>query len=366
MSETVLKYSCPSCGAPLKFDANTQKLLCDSCESVFTESYFDNLEENEKGLKEGESVETIQKVDWKTEGFAEKHEILEDLEGYSCNSCGAEVATDKNTVATECMYCGNALVVAPRIDDRLKPDLIIPFKIDKEKAESLLKEFYKGKKLLPKEFLDKSRISKIAGMYVPFWLFNCKGEGSARFIGNRVSSYSDSRYRYTKTRTYSLHRTGNVSFQNISIDASSKLEDNYMDGLEPYNFREAVDFNDAYMAGYFADKFDIDVNESSKRASERVIASAIEQLENTTGTYSAKRLDYSDIKMTGEEIKYALLPVWMLNTKYKGKMYQFAINGQTGKVSGELPIDKNKQKLLLLSVFTAILIPATIFAALII
>ncbi len=365
MSQTIVKYACPSCGAPLRFDANTQNIVCDSCDSTYTEDYFENIEENEKGLKDNEEVSSNQKIDWKIEGFLEKHEKLEDVSGYSCNSCGAQVASDKTTVATECMYCGNALVVSPRIDGMLKPDLIIPFKIDKKQAENLLKNFYKGKKLLPNEFKQENRISKIAGMYVPFWLFSCEGVGSMRFRGTKVNVRSDSRFTYTTTRTYAINRQGNISFNNITIDASRKLEDNYMDGIEPYNFNDAVDFDDLYMAGYFADKFDVDVSESSQRAKERVINSVEDELRRTVVGYNSISTDYKNINMTGEDIKYGLLPVWMLNTKYKGKMYQFAINGQTGKVSGELPIDKNKQKLWILGVFSAVLVPATIIAGLI-
>ncbi len=366
MSETLVKYSCPSCGAPLRFDANSQKIVCDSCDSTYTESYFDDLEGKEKELDENQPpIPSQEKIDWKTEGFVERHEKLIDVSGYSCNGCGAQIAADATTVATECMYCGNALVVNPRIDGMLKPDIIIPFKIDKTNATELLKNFYKGKKLLPKEFLKENRISKIAGMYVPFWLFSCQGTGKARYKGTRVSTRSDSNYIYTTTRTYALYREGNLSFDNITIDASKKLQDNYMDGIEPYNFEESVKFDDLYMAGYFADKFDVDVSESAVRAGERVMSTVESQLASTISGYNTTTTDYKDIQMVGEEIQYALLPVWMLNTNYKGKMYQFAINGQTGRVSGELPVDKAKLALYSLGTFFATLIPATIIAGMI-
>ncbi len=355
MSETMLKYQCPKCGGTLEFNPTKQMLVCEFCESEFHEDIFKPKTEptaqapgaadaqgQEPNMDDSQYEQNDTRVDWKVEGYVKKQEVMGDQPGFNCTSCGAVVVSDGNTVATECMYCGNPVVIAGNVSGMVKPDMVIPFRIEKEKAEQLLKDFYKGKKLLPDAFTSGNRVKKITGMYVPFWLFSCNGNGNAKYTAKKVRSWSSGGYRYVETKIYSAYRSGTMAFEKIPVDASTKMEDDYMDGLEPYDYRDFKDFNTMYMAGYFSDKFDVDVSTSSVRADARVRESVVNALKETVKGYSSVTCDTASVNMVGEDIHYALLPVWMLNTKYEGKMYQFAINGQTGKVSGNLPVDKGK------------------------
>ncbi len=344
MSETMLKYQCPACGAPLEFSPEKQMLVCNSCDSEFP---MDVIAAEQGGAASGEAEVAAPegntgRVDWNIEGYVREHVPVEDSAGFICTSCGAEVISDGDTVATECMYCGNPVVMTNNVSGMVTPDMVLPFKIDKKQAEQMLLDFYKGKKLLPDAFVKGNRISKIAGMYVPFWLFSCTGSGSVAYNATKVRRWSDSDYNYTKTETYEVYREGHIGFDKIPVDASTKMDDNYMDGIEPYNYDDLAAFNTMYMAGYFADKFDVGVQESTTRANERVRASVEDAFKDTVRGYTTVNAKGSNIHMKGDDIHYTLMPVWMLNTKYEGKMYQFAINGQTGRVSGELPIDKGK------------------------
>ncbi len=333
----MLKYQCPSCGAPLEFNAQKQMLMCNSCGSEFRQ---DIIQGNQP--TNNQAVNAQGGINWNIEGYVRNQSQVQDATGFSCTSCGAQVVSDENTVASECMYCGNPVVMTGNISGMVTPDVVIPFKIDKKKAEDMLKNFYEGKKLLPDAFIKNNHLSKISGLYVPFWLFSCTGGGSINFDAKKVKRWSDSEYNYTKTEYYEVYRSGQIGFDNIPVDASTKMEDNYMDGIEPYDYKDFTLFSPMYMAGYFADKFDVSVAECSERANERVISSTEKAFEDTVKGYTSVTKKNSYIQMVGEGIKYALLPIWMLNTKYEGKMYQFAINGQTGQVSGELPIDKAK------------------------
>ncbi len=333
MSESMLKYQCPACGAPLSFNAEKQMLLCESCDSEYPQDFF-STGQAETGTQQS-------KIDWNVEGVI-RPQAATAQSGFICTSCGAEVVSDGDTVATECMYCSNPVVMADNIGGMVTPDMVIPFKIDKRKAESVLEEFYKGKTLLPDAFTRDNRISKISGLYVPFWLFSCTGSGSSVFEATKVRRWSDDEYNYTKTEYYEVYRSGQIGFNQIPVDASTKMEDNYMDGLEPFDYNDFVAFSPMYMAGYFADKFDVSVAESSERASDRVIASTEQAFRETVKGYTSVSTKNTFVQMRGDDVNYALLPVWMLNTKYDGKMYQFAINGQTGQVAGDLPIDKGK------------------------
>ncbi len=336
MSDTMIKYQCPACGAPLAFNAEKQMIVCESCDSAYPKDYFEADKEQGEDNREGG------KIDWNIEGYVREQTEMGEQSGFSCTSCGAEVVSDRDTVATECMYCGNPVVMTGNISGMVTPDAIIPFKIDKKKAQEMLEEFYKGKILLPDAFTKNNRISKISGVYVPFWLFSCTGDGSATFDATKVRRWSDSNYNYTKTEYYSVYRSGQIGFDQIPVDASTKMDDDYMDGIEPFDYKDMTEFTPMYMAGFFGDKFDVSVADSSERANERVITSTEDAFKKTIHGYSTVYKKNSYVEMRGEGIKYVLLPVWMLNTKYEGKMYQFAINGQTGRVAGELPIDKGK------------------------
>ncbi len=335
MADTLIKYQCPACGAPLEFNPSIQMLHCGSCESTYPQDHF-----NKQSEQATEKLPPT-KIDWNIEGYVKDHQTMGTQSGFSCTSCGAEVVAG-DTVATECMYCGNPVVITDNVSGVLTPDLILPFKIDKAKAQEILKDFYKGKKLLPSAFKDNNHVSKISGMYVPFWLFSCTGEGSARFEATKVREWTSGDYEYTETKYYSVDRAGSLGFDYIPVDSSKKMDDKYMEGIEPFDFKEIVPFEPMYMAGYFADKFDENVEESGQRATKRVIASLEDALKDTVVNYDSVTKEDSFIQMNGEDIKYALIPVWMLNTKFGDKTYQFAINGQTGEVAGELPIDKKK------------------------
>ncbi len=343
MTEELIKYQCPECLGPLHFDAETQMIVCDYCDSKYPENYFETEQEPQ-----------TEEVDWATEGVVRQNEVLEEQSGFICTSCGAEVVSDRNTVATECMYCSNPVVISNNISGVVKPDVILPFKISKEQAEQMLKDFYKGKVLLPNTFTDENRIKKIAGMYVPFWLYSGKGDGNATYDGQEIEKYTSGDYEITKTKHYDIYRSGNLKFSKIPVDASRKMEDEYMDGLEPFEYHDLKKFSPQYMAGFFADKFDVDVNECRERAKVRAINSTGSAFMRTITGFDRVSLKNADINFIEDDTHYALFPVWMLNTKYHGKIYTFAINGQTGKVSGELPIDKMKKFLLELKYFAGI------------
>ena len=352
MSDAMLKYQCPKCTGPMHFDTSIQMVVCDYCDAQFPESYF----------QPDEPATPTEEVDWKIEGNVKKNEVMEEQSGFICTSCGAEVVSDGNTAATECMYCGNPIVLTDNVSGMVKPDMVLPFKIDKAEAEKMLKGFYNKKFLLPSAFKDNNRIRKIAGMYIPFWLFSGKGDGYLYMDGQTSRTTREGDYKVTTTKHYDVRRAGTVDFTNIPVDASEKMEDNYMDGLEPYDYSELKEFSPSYMAGFFADKFDVSVEDCTERAKVRVLSSTKESMRATVKGYSSVVETGSNIQFVTDDVRYAMLPVWMLNTKFEDKMYHFAINGQTGKVSGDLPIDKNKKRLLQIALTAACYIPLVIIA----
>ncbi|MBQ1977824.1 MAG: hypothetical protein II225_03665 [Ruminococcus sp.] len=332
------EYKCPCCGGAIEFSSQLQKMKCPYCDSEFE---MDALREFDEILKEEASKED--KMDWETEAGTQWSEGEEDdLRIYVCQSCGGEIIGDETLAATACPYCNNPVVMMGQFKGDLRPDYVIPFKLDKNAAKEGLKKHMKGKILLPKSFKSENRINEIKGMYVPFWLFDTDTSASIRYKATKVRFWSDSKYDYTKTSFYSVLRGGNVGFEKVPVDGSSKMADDLMESIEPYNFSDAVDFQTAYLAGYLADKYDVTANDSIQRANERIRKSTEETFRSTVMGYSTVVTEHSNVQFFNSSAKYALYPVWILNSTYKGKNYTFAMNGQTGKFVGDLPMDKGK------------------------
>ncbi len=330
-------YQCPSCGGHLEFNSKIQKMKCPYCDSEFE---METLKELDEALNEEEVKDDS--FSWDEESKDEWAENDGEITSYICNTCSGEIITDSTTAATECPYCGNPVVIKERIKGMLKPDFVIPFKLDKKQAMEAYKKHISGKKLLPSVFKEKNHIDEIKGVYVPFWLFDASVQGNAQYKATTVRHWSDKNYNYTETRFFSVFRGGNIAFERIPVDGSSKMADELMESIEPFNFNEAVDFQTAYLSGYIADKYDVSMEESIVRANERIKKSTEDALAATVTGYHSVTAVGSNVNMTSGSSRYALYPVWILNTTFNGEKFTFAMNGQTGKMVGDLPMDKGK------------------------
>ena len=338
MPSQITNYQCPTCGGPLHFDADAQQVKCDHCGSLFS---IDEItaafqEKNEQAAAQGTSIQSsIDTLQW-------SEEEKQHLRAYSCPSCGAQLICDENTAATSCPYCGNPTVVPAQFEGALKPDYLIPFKLSKEEAVDRLKNYYRGKPFLPRAFSAHNHIEEIKGVYVPFWLYDGTADVSLEFHGTRSRSYSDGDYIVTDTDHFKVERDGSVTFNKVPADASSKLPDEIMDALEPYDYEEMVDFEMSYLPGYLADKYDITYEENEQRVDIRMRNSAIDAIEQTAHGYQTLANTRSFINIVPNKVHYAFFPVWLLTTKWKGENHLFAMNGQTGKYVGDLPVDMLK------------------------
>ena len=264
----------------------------------------------------------------------------EGLRVYTCQSCGGQIVADETTGASECPFCGNAVVMMGQFAGDLKPDLVIPFQVDKKTAMAALQNHYKGKILLPKVFKDENHIKEVKGLYVPVWLFDADANAHVRYKTTRVRTWSDSQYYYTETSHFSVTRAGGIGFANVPVDGSTKMDDALMESVEPFHMKDAVDFQTAYLAGYLADKYDVDSQQSVERANQRIRNSTENAFASTVQGYTTVTPVSTNIQLHNGQAKYALYPVWILNTQWKDQKFTFAVNGQTGKTVGDLPMDK--------------------------
>lgn len=334
MATEVTNYQCPSCTGPLHFSSNSGNLDCSYCGESFDVATIELL----YSKKEDDAVKAASEPEWEFNIDEWGGEEAEHMRAYNCPSCGAQIICDDTTAVTSCPYCNNPTVVPGQFTGMLRPDFVIPFKLNKEAAKKALKKYYKGKKFLSKTFSTGNKIEEIKGIYVPFWLFNGISDGDISYRATRNHVFTQGDERVTVTEHYQVERQGNVAFEKVPVDGSSKMPDAHMDAIEPFDYSALVPFSTAYLPGYLADKYDMESDVCSERANERIRTSTQELFASTVKGYVTLMPQSSSIEIKAGEIKYALLPVWMLSTKWKGKNFLFAMNGQTGKLIGDLPV----------------------------
>ena len=375
MPTQVTNYQCPACTGPLHYSAKSGKLACDYCGSSFDVAEIEAL----YARKEAEAAAAKQAADAKAEAAqAAKAEAAEaaaasggwdtsdlsrdwgaeadGLRVYSCPSCGAELICDQSTAATACPYCGNPAIVPGQFSGALRPDYILPFRLSKDDAVQALRAHYKGKPFLPRSFTSANHIEQIQGVYVPFWLFDGGAEGAASYRASNTNVFETGDYEITETRHYHVVRAGSLAFEKIPVDASSKMPDDHMDSIEPFDYAQLRPFSTAYLPGYLADKYDVTIDDSRDRADTRCRETLAQALRDTVTGYGACVTEREDIALRRGKMHYALLPVWMLSTKWRGQDFLFAMNGETGKLVGDLPTDRGR----FWGMFAAIAAPLTV------
>ena len=352
MPTQVTNYQCPACTGPLHFVGSSGKLECDYCGSKYDIAEIEALYA-EKEQKAAEAQKTAEKKqekatesagsDWDTSSLsADWGTDADSMKSYSCPSCGAELICDASTAATSCPYCGNPSVVPGQFTGSLKPDFVLPFKLSKDDAIKALKAHCKGKPFLPRTFTAENHLQEIKGVYVPFWMFDGEAEGSAQFEATRSRCYTSGDYEVTETDHFDVFREGSIAFSKVPVDASSKMPDDYMDSIEPFDYADLRPFSTAYLPGFLADKYDVSIEDSHARADTRCEGSLVAALADTAEGYDICTPVSQDVTLHRGKVHYALLPVWMLSTKWQDKNYLFAMNGQTGKLVGDLPTSAGK------------------------
>ena len=331
INSNALDQKCPNCNAKLTYKIELKKWKCDYCGSTYS------LEELEKEKKEDNS-----EIEDDEETFVE----------YSCKDCGAKIVADEQTSATFCVYCGNTAILKNKLTGKFKPDFIIPFVKTEKDAHEAFKKVTKGKLFTPNLFKKQATIEKIRGIYIPFWLYSIYFEGKINVKATRVSSWTSGDTRYTKTDYYDLIREGNMNFNRVPVDGSTRFDDALMNSIEPFDYNELKEYNHAYLSGFLAEKYDVDKEKSYKCAESRVDTTGFNELFNTCVSYASKNIKNKESKQETKALEYALLPAYMVNVKYNNKYYMFAMNGQTGKFVGNIPVSRLKLILYFLLFFT--------------
>lgn len=365
----LMSYKCPNCGGGLQFNPSSQKFKCEFCLSEFTEEEMKRLEEEEAKKRaaydspaaignDGESGNGGaggNQADFSGD-VAGNHDCGDGAAVYTCPSCGAEIVTDATTAATFCYYCHNPVVLSGRLSGKYLPDFVLPFTIDKKEATSRFLDWIGRKKFVPKSFFSQDQIEKFSGIYFPYLLYSCKVDGKLNAEAEQTRTWAAGRIRYTEHKKYQVERAGCLDVKNLTRNALSKSNREMVEGVLPFDMEKMQPFEMGYLSGFQAEKRDMESEGFTLEAEQEVKDYTVQNLTSSIQNYSSVRVKNSQTDIRDARWQYALLPVWVLTYRdqQKNKIYYFAMNGQTGKVWGRLPVDKGKLAALFASVFVPV------------
>lgn len=326
-----LTIACPICNSGIEFKPEDETIQCQRCDAV--------IEKEAALILNAAEVQSQENFTWDTTGSAWQPGEADGLRSFTCQACGAQFLADETADAAECPHCAKALLMDEQLPLNLKPDLVIPFKIAKNDAIAALSKHYRGKLLLPKVFRDQNYVKQITPVFVPVWLFDTKGPVEAYYRGTKLNEWSDEEYNYKETSFYVAARKGTISYVNVPVDGASRMDDRFMQSLRPFDFSEAIPFEKSCLSGCLAAQYDVEAAASASTAAKWINSSLKNGLLNTVSGYTGTTEITCNFELTGKA-RLALLPVWLLNTRWNGQVFTFMMNGQTGKFVGDLPMDK--------------------------
>lgn len=302
-------FKCVNCGGNVVYSPEKHAMYCPYCES--------------------ENSEEIQ------------HTGL-DQELTICPDCGGEIPVKEHTSATQCPYCSNYLIFDSRVSGKYQPKKLIPFQLGKETCKERLREKFKKKVFAPTDFLSEVRLNSMEGTYVPFWMYDYDINADYQGEATRSRSWTSGDTRYTETSYYDVRRNADIDFRDIPVDASVMMPDDVMDLMEPYDYHQLEDFQAKYMSGFVSEKYNMEAELVEGRAREKMKEDTEQIMKGQVTGYESVRRIRNDITVNRAEHNYNLLPVWKYMYEYKGTVYPFYVNGQSGKIVGTVPISKAK------------------------
>ncbi|MGN0430815.1 MAG: hypothetical protein ACI4EQ_00495 [Lachnospiraceae bacterium] len=329
-----MEIKCPNCVAALVFDATSGKMQCKYCGSFFT------MADIEDQMKEAEEAQSEKE----TENDKETDTMQCNI--YACTSCGAELAVNGVETSTFCAYCGQPTIVFSRVSETLKPEVIIPFAIQKQQAVNAIRSRFNRGYFIPKE-VKEFEVDRVRGIYIPYWLFDSYYY-DRQLIKGTVGSGKSSRTKY-------FMREADCQFSKVSLDASANLSDDSSQRLEPYDMRGLREFEIGYMSGYYSDRYDRSKEDLRGLAAQRTKELFDGQMMESCNARS-KSVVVSNPQIQIQKETYAMLPAWFMTFRYKENPYTMLVNGQTGKVVGAVPYDSVKVKTTAIAIFLLTLI----------
>lgn len=299
-------FKCRNCGGNVVFAPEKGKMVCPHCES----------EESQDVVQGGSLVQ--------------------------CVNCGAPLEVSDFTSASQCAHCGSYLVFNERVEGKYEPHMLLPFRVSKEAAVTAMQQEFGDRVFTPAGFLSAKSLEKMQGIYVPFWLYDYQADYEYAGEGTKVRSWRSGNTEYVETSYYEVVRRMKADFDRIPVDASNQMEDSVMDLMEPYDYQKLTGFDPKYMSGFYGEVYNQTADELESRAKDKAGNASEELMQGSLGGYQTLKAHHRNLQLRRQSSQYVLMPVWQYQYRYQGKVYQYHVNGQTGKVVGKTPVSRGK------------------------
>jgi len=351
----VKTFPCGGCGAKLTFAPGTHTLKCEYC------GHTNEIQESDARVEELDFETYLKALEGKQETYSEEH--------VRCDKCGAEQNLPSNLFASICSFCGANIVSKSYANRRIKPKAIVPFGIDKRKAQDDFRNWVRGLWLAPGELKKYAESdAAVTGTYIPFWTYDCRT--STDYRGERGEDYYTNETREvrnaqgeTVTQTERVKHTnwiaasGHVDFfhDDVLVIASQTLPRELRGATMQWDLKALVPYQAEFVSGYRAEAYQVGLADGYPLAKEQIDSKIYSLVRADIGGDQQRVHDlatrYSEIKF-----KHVLLPVWVSAYRFRNKTYRFLVNGQTGEVAGESPLSWQKMTWLIVTIVFIILL----------
>lgn len=308
-------FACPNCGGNLKFHIATQTLVCENCQTQADPYAYEN----------------------KDKGAVENRDY--DVTIFTCPQCGGEILSTDTSAAEFCTFCGASTILYSRLCKEKRPDYIIPFQKTKEECKTAYSNLMKKAIFAPDELKNPRHIDSFRGIYMPYWVFHLTQEGRFSINGTKTKRRGD----YICTDHYALHGEMDAFYDGLSYDASSSFDDDISTKIAPYDTKNMKPFTPAFLSGFYADTADVEASVYQNQAESIAYNTSMDSIRRTFSGINITSLpSTSDIPMEIKHIDRAMFPVWFLSYRNGNRVAYATVNGQTGKVITDLPVDTKK------------------------
>jgi DNA-directed RNA polymerase subunit RPC12/RpoP len=348
-------YPCPQCNAELTYSASEGRMVCTYCGYQAPVSEAGSMTE----------VHTQTEIDKAVVETIEEHDLDQGLKiasqeegwgtetrSFRCNGCNATIAAEPNAAATVCPFCGSSHVLAQEGSRHLiKPESVLPFEVDQSTAVDKFQAWLGRGWFRPNEVkrIARHAEARLQGVYLPFWTFDAQTESRWRAEAGH-HYYVTERYTVTvngrrETRTRQAQRTRwepaagrhQEFFDDVLVYATQSVHEEILQRIYPYDTTKLIPYRPQYLAGWRAEEYQIGLDEGWKLGQNiirgRLRDACAREVPGDTHRNLRVQTRFWDITY-----KHTLLPVWIASYRFNNKVYNFMVNGQTGRVQGEAPI----------------------------
>lgn len=329
----VVEFDCPQCGANTAYSAADGGLTCTHC------GYFEPPKQAVVGKGAAEFEFTVETMERAAHGWGQARQELQ------CQSCGAYTSVPTGSLTHTCPFCAsNKVIQGQAPQDLLRPRFLIPFTVDAEACRGIVREWLGSSWMTPGALRQLASFGALSGIYLPFWTFDAITQADwraevAHTKTERYFSASEGKWK-TRTRTVWRWESGHVELDvdDLLVEGTNRLSALLLNQIKRYDLRQLAPYEPEYLAGFQAKAYDVSLEESwalaRRHMREQTRQACRRQASNSRMRNFSMQLDFSH-----ERWRYILLPVYLATYRYADRAYQVVVNGQTGAIAGQRPVD---------------------------